>query len=227
MPRVLSLLAVASDKLVPYLAIGAFAGLRQCEVARLDWSNVSIKERQIYVPVKAAKGGDAKRARCVPMSENLAAWLARHEKRNGPICPLANITNALHRAAKRARMANWVHNGLRHSFCSYRLAQVKNVAQVAFEPLDAGLRCRRPTSMRTIQRADMPPARDEPRQYGGSDEAGRPGERDMASKIHKEEELRKSRGKIREHPGRRGHRRSGCRERPLGPQAALRAGCAP
>jgi len=28
---------------------------------------------------------------------------------------------------------SWKHNGLRHSFCSYRLASIKNAAQVALE----------------------------------------------------------------------------------------------
>lgn len=35
--------------------------------------------------------------------------------------------------AAQAAGVKWKRNGLRHSYCSYRLAQTKNAAEVAFE----------------------------------------------------------------------------------------------
>lgn len=60
-------------QLVPYLAIGIFAGLRpENELGRLDWSNINLKSHKIIVEAKNAK---TKKKRLVPISENLAAWL--------------------------------------------------------------------------------------------------------------------------------------------------------
>ena len=60
-------------QLVPYLAIGIFAGLRpENELGRLDWSNINLKSRKIIVEGKLAK---RRKKRAVPISDNLAAWL--------------------------------------------------------------------------------------------------------------------------------------------------------
>ena len=62
-------------RLVPYLAIGIFAGLRpENELGRLDWSNINLKpkSRKIIVEGKHAK---RRKKRAVPISDNLAAWL--------------------------------------------------------------------------------------------------------------------------------------------------------
>ena len=60
-------------RLVPYLAIGIFAGLRpENELGRLDWEKINLKSRTITVTGKNAK---TKKKRAVPLSDNLAAWL--------------------------------------------------------------------------------------------------------------------------------------------------------
>src|SRR5688500_9077409 len=41
--------------LLPYVAIGLFAGLRASEIAKLDWHEVSLDERTIEVIAKKAK----------------------------------------------------------------------------------------------------------------------------------------------------------------------------
>jgi integrase len=131
-----ALLGHCAGNFLPFLAIKAFAGLRTCELhggdsrPRLDWSDVKLEKRLIYVPKEVAK--ERTPDRLVPISENLAAWLVPYARRNGPICTLANVTNALRRTAKRAKVP--LHdNGLRKSFISYRLALVKDIGQVADE----------------------------------------------------------------------------------------------
>lgn len=72
-------------RLVPYLAIGIFAGLRpENELGRLDWSKINLKSRKITVEGKNAK---TRKKRLVPISDNLAAWLETvpEDERTGKI----------------------------------------------------------------------------------------------------------------------------------------------
>lgn len=124
------LLTVARPEMVPYLAIGAFAGLRAAEIQRLDWSRVKLAERHIEVTAGTAKTASR---RIVPISDNLAAWLAPYAQPDGPVTTFLRADKQLfHRLAPLAGVP-WKHNGLRHSFVSYRVAQVKNCDQVALE----------------------------------------------------------------------------------------------
>lgn len=66
------LLEASSERTLPYWAIGAFAGLRSAELARLDWSDVHFESG--LIEVKASKSKTASR-RFVRIRPNLAAWL--------------------------------------------------------------------------------------------------------------------------------------------------------
>ena len=57
--------------LVPYLALGVFAGIRPDEIMRLDWAEVG----KTGVEIQAAKAKTRKR-RIVSVSNNLRAWLS-------------------------------------------------------------------------------------------------------------------------------------------------------
>jgi len=85
-------LTYSRPELVPFLAIGAFAGLRSAEIGRLDWSEVHLAER--FIEVKAAKSKTASR-RLVPMSENLAKWLAPNAKPEGRVVPFENVNKQI------------------------------------------------------------------------------------------------------------------------------------
>jgi integrase len=76
------LLKAAPELLLPYLAFGAFSGLRGAELARLDWSAVDLERRIIQL-----RAGQAKTAsrRIVPISGNLAAWLSHVKGRKGKV----------------------------------------------------------------------------------------------------------------------------------------------
>lgn len=138
-----TLLSVADDRMVPFLTIGAFAGLRSAEIERLDWAKVNLTTGYITVDASIAKTNSR---RLVPISANLKEWLAPRAKKHGPVMTLANVANAINRLVEATRpdgldaegrphepAVAWKHNALRHSFCSYRLAEVKNAAQVALE----------------------------------------------------------------------------------------------
>jgi integrase len=68
-----ALLKHASPEFAPCLALGAFAGLRSKEILPLDWSDV--ERRPGFIEVAAHKAKTAAR-RIVPISDNLARWLA-------------------------------------------------------------------------------------------------------------------------------------------------------
>ncbi len=138
--RVLERANEKTRDLVPFLAIGAFAGLRHAEMQRLNWSDIRLDDGFIEV-----KKGTAKTAsrRLVPITENLKLWLEDHKRPNGDLCPFANMSKQLMWLAEDVHAVwqaetpkgefAWKHNALRHSFISYRVASVQNVAQVALE----------------------------------------------------------------------------------------------
>jgi len=66
--------------LLPYVAIGLFAGIRSAELLRLDWSAVKLSERAVIVGAGIAK---KRSRRVVEISDTLAAWLALCGKRGG------------------------------------------------------------------------------------------------------------------------------------------------
>jgi integrase len=131
------LLAAAPDSFKPILAIQAFAGLRSAEVMRLDWSNVKLDRG--HIEITAANAKTASR-RIVPILPNLAAWLKDAAKKSGKIFkPTRAYFHELQRNISADTKTDtlpavpWKHNALRHSFISYRVADIQNVAQVALE----------------------------------------------------------------------------------------------
>lgn len=119
----------AETDVLPMLAIGAFAGLREAEIQRLDWSEVDLTRG--HIEVKAAKAKSAKR-RIVPIQPNLAAWLQPYSGLTGRVVP-AGARGKVERVRKAAKLARWPNNGLRHSFASYRLAAIHDAPRVAME----------------------------------------------------------------------------------------------
>jgi integrase len=119
--------------LVPYLALGAFAGPRSAELRRMDWiRNVKFESDRIVLERDITK---TDRRRQIPIAPNLRAWLAPYQNAHGPICPYRS-QYPLHRALRRiAREAGftWRDNALRHSFISYRVAAGSDIKTVADE----------------------------------------------------------------------------------------------
>jgi integrase len=124
------LLECASSDLLPFWAIGSFAGLRRSEIERLTWSEVDFDAG--VIEVKASKSKTASR-RLVTIHPNLRAWLAPYRTRIGRVCPL-NLQRKINDDRERAGLrAGWPQNALRHSFGSYHLAQFNDAAKLALE----------------------------------------------------------------------------------------------
>jgi integrase len=128
-----SLLAASDKSIRPFIAIGAFAGLRSSEIQRLAWQDVKFGADCIVVQKGKVKQRGKSR-RIVPLLPNLKKWLKPLAVKNGPIWPHSKpyLYELLAEVATKAKVG-WKDNALRHSFVSYRVAQIKNVPQVAYE----------------------------------------------------------------------------------------------
>ena len=125
------LLGAASPDFLPSVALGAFAGLRTAEVERIEWRDIDLAGGFIHIGSDKAK---TRSRRLVPIHPNLAQWLAPYAKRNGRVWPgTSNDLQHTRAALVKASGVAWKDNGLRHSFISYRLAEIQNAAQVALE----------------------------------------------------------------------------------------------
>jgi integrase len=129
--EVTALLLAASKEFRPVVAIGAFAGVRTAEIMRLTFPDIDLPGG--YIHIAAAQAKTASR-RLVPIAPNLAQWLAPYAKQRGLIWKGDRHEMEFARAETvKAAGVPWKPNALRHSFCSYRLAEVQSAAQVALE----------------------------------------------------------------------------------------------
>jgi integrase len=130
--ELVALLQHAGGEVAPCIALAAFAGLRSAEIQRLSWSD--IERRPGFIEVAADKAKTATR-RIVPIADNLSKWLAIAPRLQACVWPHKaknRFFEAMRRAALNARI-EWKQNGLRHSFISYRLAELQDVNRVALE----------------------------------------------------------------------------------------------
>jgi integrase len=132
-----ALLAAAHSDLIPFLALGGFAGLRRAEIEKMDWCDVHVEDLCLMVPAKIAKTA---KKRMVVMEPNLAAWLKPHVKETGSLVPLSQRTGLpsskrlellLDTARKAARITEWPSNCLRHSYGTYMIVKRHDEAYVA------------------------------------------------------------------------------------------------
>jgi len=114
---------------LPMLAIGAFAGLRDAEIKRLDWSEVD--QKRGHIEIKSSKSKSARR-RIVEMQPNLRECLRPYAGMTGAVAAV-NWRKKLDLVRKAAELARWPQNGLRHSFASYRLAACHDAPRVSSE----------------------------------------------------------------------------------------------
>ncbi len=134
------LFATAPASLVPWLIFGGFCGLRSAEILRLDWRDVNLQRR--FVEVSAENAKTAQR-RLVPLCDAAVAWLQPRAQDEGHVVVrtgdkgvyydlTAAVNQARHAAGNKTKF-KWKRNGLRHSFCSYRLALTQDAAKTSLE----------------------------------------------------------------------------------------------
>jgi integrase len=123
--------------LLPYVALGLFAGLRSAELMRLDAKDVKFEDRAIVIGQEVAK---KRSRRVVDMCDALYAWLKPLKMLKGPIVDVKEFRDNMDELRKAADLKDWPHNGLRHSFGSYHLAfhgdAVKTAGQMGHRSSD-------------------------------------------------------------------------------------------
>ena len=111
-----------------------YAGIRPHEVARLNWAQVDLQERAIYILPRHSKTGGARR---VTVHKPLLRILRAHRREDGEkICP----ANWLHHWRELRRAAGWdspahrwPQDALRHTFASYHLSHFRSYAELQLE----------------------------------------------------------------------------------------------
>ena len=114
--------------LLPYVALGLFAGLRSAELLRLNAEAVKLDERVIVIGQAVAK---KRSRRVVEMSEGLHAWLQVCPPMVGSVVAVAAFRDNFEELKQAAELENWPHNALRHSFGSYHLAHHGDATKTA------------------------------------------------------------------------------------------------
>jgi integrase len=130
----------ASVELRPCIALAAFAGLRSEEILRLEWSDID--RRSGFVEIATDKAKTATQ-RLVPITDNLAAWLACGSRSGPKVWTKSkawffeslreSVASINENRRPKTALFEWKQNALRHSFISYRLADSPDVNRVALE----------------------------------------------------------------------------------------------
>jgi integrase len=131
-----TLLENVRPEYMPWLAVGGFAGIRSEEIAPdyrskkspLAWQDFDWPHQVIIVRSETAK---TREEREVPISANLALWLANYRNATGPVCAGRPSNYETQRLG--TFIGGWKHNALRDSFCSYRARILQDVPRVSYE----------------------------------------------------------------------------------------------
>jgi integrase len=119
--------------LLPYIAIGLFAGLRTAEMFRLQGRKVNFEDKTITVGADVAK---KRSQRIVDIQPALLAWLepCKDKLQSGfPIVEKNKFRKNKEQLLEAAEMTEWPTNGLRHSFASYHYAMFRSSDDTAHQ----------------------------------------------------------------------------------------------
>ena len=134
----------ATKRTIPWLVLGAFAGVRSAEIERMSWEDIDWSSNLILIKGKLV-GGSKSRAnndRAIAMTANVKAWLSPFRTYKGNILKSLgvgdinkDIYNAInevtHRIQKEKPLFSWKQNANRHSFATYYLAMTGDPATTA------------------------------------------------------------------------------------------------
>jgi len=139
--RFMRAVATVAPRMVPFWSLKFFAGIRDAEAGRMDWSMIDMKPGEIHLPANVSKTGEARTVKILP---NLAAWLRPHAATDGPIAPgdmarrydykkiLASLATR-DDAGKITKPFTFPSNAARHSFGTYHLFHFRNAGETALQ----------------------------------------------------------------------------------------------
>jgi integrase len=124
--------AFKQGKLVPYVALCLFGGLRPDETARLDWKAVNLADREIRLEGIQTKTG---KPRVVAICDTLSAWLKAYEgKEIYPANWRKDFDEIKLAAGYRVRgegVKTWVFDVMRHTAISHYFRKTGSYGQTA------------------------------------------------------------------------------------------------
>ncbi|MDR1281328.1 MAG: site-specific integrase [Opitutaceae bacterium] len=118
-----------NPKLLAWAACAAFTGARTSELGRLRWEHINFKRNFVEISSEKVR---SKSRRLVPLQASLKAWLLTCRKESGPIVDYKIPQRALHRIMEKAGFG-LRDNAFRHSYISYRVAEIGDINRVAME----------------------------------------------------------------------------------------------
>jgi len=127
--KLLAAVQAKRPELLPWLACGAFTGARIAELNLLRWEHINFERKFVEIASQKIR---TKARRLVPLQKALAAWLLPYRQESGPINVYKTPHCVLLNVATKAGL-ELQDNGLRHSYISYRLAEINDTARVALE----------------------------------------------------------------------------------------------
>lgn len=146
--RFLAALQDHARDLVPFWTVRLFAGIREQEALRMDWSMIDLEAGEIHLPDTVTKTGQA---RTVKIEASLAAFLAPHAMRYGAIVTASAMRRRYqlakaHRALQAEDAARKTKgeeirpfpvpmpaNAARHSYATYHLLAFRNAGETALQ----------------------------------------------------------------------------------------------
>ena len=122
-------------RLLPWFVFGFFCGVRpdgDGELSKLEWRDVHFADAtpQVVIRPEVSK---TRRRRFVDLSDNALLWIrayiAKGGSTEGRVVPLrrGNLRGRRLVAQEAIGLEKWIHQGMRHSYCSYWLAKHKDV----------------------------------------------------------------------------------------------------
>jgi integrase len=125
-----------NGRLVPYLAICLFGGLRPFETARLGWDQVNLADGEIRLRANQAKTG---KGRIVEILPTLRAWLEAYKGRDEIFRPrfkddLRDLKTSIGYGTpskENPGLKPWVHDVMRHTAISHYFRQTGSYGRTA------------------------------------------------------------------------------------------------
>ena len=127
--------AALASPILPALVLGMFSGLRPSEARALDLATINFDSDGFRTPAFHRTGEPTKTgARVAPLTPACKAWMASQTRRTGFAWEGTDeaYQTEMRDVLEAAGVKN-IYDGARHSFISYRTAEIRDVARVADE----------------------------------------------------------------------------------------------
>jgi integrase len=114
-------------KLLPYVSLALFCGIRPAELERITWDSIDLKKKVIRIDGEEAK---MRTLRNVEISKNCADILRDFANNRPPIVP-PNFNKDFRAVRKAAKITHWPEDVMRHTAISFHLEKFQHEGRTA------------------------------------------------------------------------------------------------